>query len=88
VIPIAEKFLTTTPFFNLNLIAIIILGYTIFMGIHDLVIFLLSFIGRVRVMPKDIGPTDIISRMNPQVEEFIQNMQERMGHQYKTSTKV
>jgi hypothetical protein len=80
VIPIAEQFLSTQPFFGMNLIAIIIFAYTLSMGIYDLATFLLSFIGRVRVMPKDIGPTDIISKMTPQVEEFIQTMQERMGH--------
>ncbi len=80
IIPIAKKFLITTPFFNLNLIAIIILCYCVTMGIYDFSSFVLSFTGRVRVMPKGLGPTDIISRMTPQVEEFVQTMQERMGY--------
>src|SRR3989338_10790314 len=79
-IPIADKFLNIHPFFNMNIIALIILGYCITMGIIDLTTFLLSFIGRVRVMPKGIGPTDIISKMTPEVEQFIQTIQERMGY--------
>ncbi|MEK6867799.1 MAG: hypothetical protein AABX98_03160 [Nanoarchaeota archaeon] len=79
-IPIADKFLNIHPFFNMNIIALIILGYCMAMGIIDLATFILSFIGRVRVMPKGIGPTDIISKMTPEVEQFIQTMQERMGY--------
>ncbi|PIN79499.1 hypothetical protein COV16_03875 [Candidatus Woesearchaeota archaeon CG10_big_fil_rev_8_21_14_0_10_34_8] len=79
-IPIADKFLQIHPVLNLNLISIIILAYTLSMGIYDLTTFILSFIGRVRVMPKQVGPTDIISSMTPQVEEFIQMMQENMGY--------
>lgn len=82
-IPIADKFLQTKPFFGLNLLSVMILGYAVGMGIYDLSNFLLSFIGRVRVMPKGVGPTDIISSMTPQVEEFIQTMQERMGYKKK-----
>lgn len=79
-IPISENFLSIHPFFGMNLIVLIILGYSLTMGIIDLVNFLFSFIGRVRIMPKGIGPTDIISQMTPEVEQFIQTMQERMGH--------
>lgn len=79
-LPIAKKFLSIQPFFGLNLIALIILGYCLTMGIIDLANFILSFIGRVRVMPKGVGPTDIISKMTPEVETFIQTMQERMGY--------
>lgn len=84
-IPIADKFLQTKPLFGLNLLGLIVLGYALGMGIYDLTNFLLSFIGRVRVMPKSVGPTDIISQMTPQVEEFIQTMQERIGYK-KTET--
>ena len=84
-IPIAGKFLTMHPFFNLNLIALIILGYCITMGIIDFTHFILSFVGRVRIMPKGIGPTDIISQMTPDVENFIQTMQERMGYKKATN---
>lgn len=79
-LPITKKFLSIHPFFGLNLIAIIILGYSIIMGVIDLSNFLLSFIGRVRVMPKGVGPTDIISTMTPEVETFIQTMQEQIGY--------
>lgn len=79
-IPISDNFLSIHPFFGLNLIALIILGYCLTMGVLDLSNFLLSFIGRVRVMPKGVGPTDIISKMTPEVETFIQTMQERMGY--------
>ena len=79
-IPIADKFLNIHPFFDMNIIALIILGYCFTMGIVDLVNFLASFIGRVRVLPKGVGPTDIISQMTPEVEQFIQTMQERMGY--------
>jgi len=79
IIPIADKFLYIHPFFGLNIIALIILGYCLAMGLYDLSNFILSFVGRVRVMPKDIGPTDIIATMTPEVEQFIQTMQEKMG---------
>ncbi len=79
IIPIADKFFKIHPFFNMNIVALIILGYCLAMGFYDLSQFILSFIGRVRVMPKDIGPTDIIAQMTPEVEQFIQTMQEKMG---------
>lgn len=79
-IPIADKFLQIHPLFNLNIIAIIILGYALSIGIYDFIEFLLSFIGRVRVMPKQIGPTDIISSMTHDAENFIQTMQEHIGY--------
>ncbi len=84
-IPISQNFLSVHPFFGLNLIALIILGYSVSMGIIDLAHFILSFVGRVRVMPKGIGPTDIISQMTPEVETFIQTMQERMGYKKTTN---
>ncbi len=79
ILPIADKFLNVHPFFNMNIIAIIILSYSLAMGLYDGSQFILSFIGRVRVLPKGIGPTDIIARMSPEVEQFIQTMQEKMG---------
>jgi len=79
IIPIADKFLNIHPFFNMNAIALIILGYCLAMGLYDLSQFILSFIGRVRILPKGIGPTDIIANMSPDVEQFIQTMQEKMG---------
>lgn len=79
ILPIADKFLKIHPFFGLNVIALIILGYCLVMGFYDLSQFILSFIGRVRVLPKGIGPTDIIAHMSPEVEQFIQTMQEKMG---------
>jgi hypothetical protein len=80
ILPITQTFLNTKFFFGMNTVALIIFLYCLSMGIYDLVTFLLSFIGRVRVMPKNLGPTDLISQMTPQVEEFIQTMQESMGH--------
>ena len=79
-IPIADKFLKVHPFFDMNIIALIILSYCIIMGIIDFTNFIFSFIGRVRIMPKGIGPTDIISQMTTEVEQFIQTMQEYMGY--------
>lgn len=84
-IPISQNFLSIHPFFDLNLITLIILIYCFTMAIIDLTHFILSFIGRVRIMPKAIGPTDIISFMTPEVENFIQTMQERMGYKKTTA---
>ncbi|MFA6889161.1 MAG: hypothetical protein WC254_06720 [Candidatus Woesearchaeota archaeon] len=80
IIPIADTFLTIHPFFNMNIIALIILGYCLVMGFYDFFQFILSFVGRVRIMPKGIGPTDIIAQMTPDIEQFIQTMQEKMGY--------
>lgn len=79
-IPPAQSILQLDIFFGLNILAVIILGYVLVMGSIDLVTFLASFMGRVRVMPKGLGPTDIMTPMKPEVEEFIQTMQERIGH--------
>ncbi len=79
-IPPAQSMLDLNIFFGLNILSVIILVYVIVMGTIDLCSFLLSFLGRVRIMPKGIGPTDIITTMKPDVEEFIQTMQEKIGH--------
>lgn len=79
-IPITGRFFEFQPFLGLNILALLIFIYLVYMTIYDLYHFATSFIGRLRIMPKAMGPTDIMCKLSPDVEKVIQKLEEAISN--------
>ena len=80
IIPIAKRFFDFNPFFGMNVLAFLIFLYLLYMALYDLYHFVTSFIGRLRIMPRSMGPTDIMCKLTPDVEKTIQKLEEAISN--------
>jgi len=77
-IPPAAEFLNFKLFWNVNVPAAIILIYLLVMFFRDAYRFIASFFGKLRILPKKLGPFDIVTSMTSDVEKVIQILEEKI----------
>jgi hypothetical protein len=78
---ITQRFFDFQPFLGMNVLAILIFVYLIYMALRDLYYFVASFTGKFRIMPRVMGPTDIMCKLTGDVERVIQVIEEKI-HDY------
>lgn len=81
-LPDSAAFFNIRPFLELDIGSLIILGYLLVYFFMDLSTFGLSFVGRLRILPKDLGPKELIAKYNADVEEFIDQIELKLEKQH------
>ena len=81
-IPASAKFFNFRPFFEMDLGTLLFVGYLSVYFCIDLFAFCSSFVGRLRIVPKDVGPQEIFSKYTPEVEELIDKIELHLESQH------
>lgn len=82
VFPPSATFFNFRPLFGFDLATLVIVGYLSVYFCVEFVHFVSSFFGRLRILPKDVGPKEIITRFTPDVEEFLSKIEIKLEKQH------
>jgi hypothetical protein len=82
ILPASASFFNFRPFLGMDLATILVVGYFLTYFFIDIFSFASSFMGRVRILPKNLGPKEIIARYTGDVEEFLEKVDEKLENQH------
>ncbi len=77
-LPFTSAVLNFKVLADFNLPALIIAGYLLFYFVSDAYFFATSFIGKLRILPKHLGPVDIMTPLTSEIEHLIQRIEEKI----------
>lgn len=81
-VPASATFFNIRPILDFDIGTLIILAYLLVYFFIDITAFVLSFVGRLSILPKDLGPKELLTRYNASVEEFLSQIEPKLEKQH------